>query len=418
MSVLDVTAVLVCLAAAFGLINARFLRLPPAIGLLAVTLIVSVVVKIVDQAAPGLGIGTTMRTVVEELHFETTLMEGMLGFLLFAGSLHVDFAALREHKIVIALLATAGVVLSTFLIGLGFHWISGEAIAIALVFGALISPTDPVAVLGILKTAGAPRSLETKITGESLFNDGVGVVVFLILAGIAFPAGGQDAEVGVSDVVKLFAVEALGGAALGLATSWIVWQLTRRVDDYGLEVLLTVALVMGTYSLASALHMSGPIAVVVAGLLIGHLGLPEGMSEKTREHVTKFWHLIDELLNAVLFLMIGLELFAVDWSDPSYVLVGLAAIPLALLARFVAISAMFRLLAHRETFPPGTRFVMTWGGLRGGISVALVLSLPAGEHRELLLAATYVVVVFSILVQGLTLGRVVRAAVGRAPGVG
>jgi CPA1 family monovalent cation:H+ antiporter len=424
MNVLDIAAVLVCLAAVFGLINEHFLKLPNAIGLLGVTLAFSVVVKVLDFAVPSLGIGDTARAMVEGVHFDTTLMQGMLGFLLFAGALHVDFESLKRQRVVVTILATGGVLFCTFAIGTGFWLITGVPFTVALVFGALISPTDPVAVLGILKTAGVPHALETKIAGESLFNDGIGVVVFLVVSAIAFPelAGGHGADGGagiaalaaeggsltVADVAELFVVEAVGGAILGLVASWIVWQLTRKVDDYGLEVLLTLALVMGSYALASHLHMSGPIAVVVAGLLIGHKGLPEGMSEKTREHVTKFWHLADELLNAILFLMLGLELFVIEWANTANVVAGLAAIPLVLLARWIAVSVPLRLLQGSHDFAPGSATVLTWGGLRGGISVALVLSLPASESKPLLLAATYIVVVFSILVQGLTLGRVAK----------
>lgn len=418
MNVLDIATILVCLAAAFGLLNEHFLRLPNAIGLLAVTLVFSVVVKALDFAAPGLGIGDVARGMVEGVDFEQTLMEGMLGFLLFAGALHVDFQALREQRWVVAMLASIGVLVCTFVIGFGFWVVTGVPFTVALVFGALISPTDPVAVLGILKTAGVPHALETKIAGESLFNDGIGVVVFLIVAAIAFPTGighgGGEGTIGPAEVVELFLVEAVGGAVLGLVASWVVWQLTRRVDDYGLEVLLTLALVMGSYSLASALHMSGPIAVVVAGLLIGHKGLPEGMSEKTREHVTKFWHLLDELLNAILFLMLGLELFVVDWASTTNITAGLIAIPMVLAARWLAVSIPLTVLGRSHDFVPGSSIVMTWGGLRGGISVALVLSLPASEYKPLLLTATYIVVVFSILVQGLTLGRVAKRALPAA----
>ncbi|MBK8978964.1 MAG: sodium:proton antiporter [Planctomycetes bacterium] len=421
MNALDLAALLVVLAAAFGLVNEHLLRLPNAIGLLAVTLIASLAVKLLHFAVPSLGIGESAQRIVAGIDFHDTLMQGMLGFLLFAGALHVDFGAMKQHRSIIATLATVGVVISTFVVGIGFHLLTGMPFEVALVFGALISPTDPVAVLGILKTAGAPHSLETKIAGESLFNDGVGVVVFLITAAIAFPAaahGGGDAHpIGFGAVAELFLVEAVGGAALGLAAGWLVWQLTRRVDDYGLEVLLTLALVMGSYSLATALHTSGPIAIVVAGLLIGHKGLPEGMSERTQQYVTKFWHLIDELLNAVLFLLIGLELLVIDWTAGGALWNAVAAIPLALAARWVAVAGPLAVLPAARGITAGSRTVMTWGGLRGGISVALALSLPASEHKEQILAATYVVVVFSILVQGLTLARVVRAVVPASAGV-
>ena len=433
MSVIDIAAVLVCLAAVFGLVNEHLLRLPNAIGLLAVTLGFSIVVKVIDACAPSLGIGEAARSMVSTVDFEETLMHGMLGFLLFAGALHVDFASLRRQQLPIAILATTGVLICTFVIGTGFWLATGVPFTVALVFGALISPTDPVAVLGILKTTGVPHALETKIAGESLFNDGIGVVVFLIVAGIAFPSlahghggdggtgfvtmldqGSEHAAVSITDILSLFGREAVGGAVLGLGASWLVWQLTRRVDDYGLEVLLTLALVMGTYSLASALHMSGPIAVVVAGLLIGHKGLPEGMSAKTAEHVTKFWHLVDELLNAVLFLILGLELFVIDWANTANITAGLIAIPLVLGARLLAIWGPTTLMRGVHDFVPGTVAILTWGGLRGGISVALVLSLPESEYRPLLLAATYIVVIFSILVQGLTLGAVTKRALGPA----
>jgi CPA1 family monovalent cation:H+ antiporter len=303
-------------------------------------------------------------------------------------------------------MATFGVVLSTFVVGVGFWWLTGVPILVALVFGSLISPTDPVAVMGILKTVTVPKSLETKIAGESLFNDGIGVVVFLVLVALAFPVAGAP-ELTWVDVVKLLLVEAVGGAVLGLATGWLAFRMLRKIDDYTLEVIITLALVMGGYALAGAIHVSGPITVVVAGLLIGNTGVRLAMSEKTAGHVRTFWHLVDEILNAVLFLLIGVEVFAIStaWQDLS---IALIVIPLVLLARTLAVALPMGVLRLRRQFTPGALPVMVWGGLRGGISVALVLSLPAGPDKPLLLTVTYVVVIFSIVVQGLTVRQVIQ----------
>ncbi|MGQ9371641.1 cation:proton antiporter [Azospirillum sp. A39] len=417
MSPLDTIALLLGLAAAFGLVNYHWLRLPATIGLVLIALAASLAVMALDALFPGLTIADDVRRLVAGIDFYATVMDGMLSFLLFAGALHVDFHDLASRKWTIGILASVGVLISTAVVGLGMHWIAGLPLAAALVFGALISPTDPVAVLGILKTVRVPKSLEVKIAGESLFNDGVGVVVFLILTAIAFPSAGGDggaAPVGLLGALELFAVEALGGAALGAATGWIAYRLIRGVDEYTLEVIVTLALVVLTYAVAGRLHVSGPIAVVVAGLFIGNKGVRYGMSEETRAHLLPFWHLIDEILNAVLFLLIGMEVFAVAFAADHALAVALA-IPLVLLARFVAVSLPIRLLAVGRTFTPGVIPVMTWGGLRGGISVALALSLPAGEAKALILPATYAVVVFSIVVQGLTVKRAVRRFVREDP---
>jgi CPA1 family monovalent cation:H+ antiporter len=354
-----------------------------------------------------------VRREVLGIDFSEALLQGMLGFLLFAGALHVDFDALKDQKWVVVLMASLGVLISTVIVAAGFHVMTAIPFTIALVFGALISPTDPVAVLGLLKTVKVPKSLETKIAGESLFNDGVAYVVFLIVVAFAFAS--KDGEpMGALDALRLFVVEVGGGALLGGIFGWLVFQAMRRIDDYALEVLLTLALVMGSYALAHALHMSGPIAVVVAGLLIGHSGMKHGMSEKTRQHVDAFWRLIDEILNAVLFLLIGFEVFALSFAERDIKL-GLLCIPLVILARFVAVGIPMGLLRFRRTFTPGALPIMTWGGLRGGISVALVLSLPANPWQPLLLTATYMVVIFSIVVQGLTMERVVRRFLKEGP---
>ena len=406
MNMLDVAATLICLAAAFGILNRFLLRLPSTIGLVVIGLAASLVLIALDAVIPGFGLDDIVRREVLGIDFAEALLHGMLGFLLFAGALHVDFEALRDQKWAVASMASLGVLISTAIVALGFHLIAGVPFLIALVFGALISPTDPVAVLGLLKTVEVPHSLKTKIAGESLFNDGVAYVVFLIVSAIAF--GGTDAApVGAAEAGRLFVVEVGGGAVLGGAAGWLVFQAMRRIDDYALEVLLTLALVMGSYALATALHVSGPIAVVVAGLLIGHTGVKHGMSATTRDHVDAFWRLIDEILNAVLFLLIGLEVLALTFDTRS-LLIGLAGIPLVLIARFVSVGVPLGALRLRRSFTPGTVPIMTWGGLRGGISVALVLSLPPHPEKPLLLTVTYVIVIFSIVVQGLTMQRIVR----------
>lgn len=416
MNFLQITSLLIVLAGLFGAINYLVLKLPAAIGILVVALLASFGIMALDLALPALELADTVRGTVMGLEFSDALLEGMLGLLLFAGALHVKLSDLREQWRLVVLMATLGVGLSTVIAGVGFHWITGMPIMIALVFGALISPTDPVAVLGVLREANLRKSLETKIAGESLFNDGVGYVVFLVLVGIAFGSTGHGdhGETGVLEgAAILFVQEAVGGALLGLVLGWLTFRLMRRIDDYSLEVLLTLGLAFGGYELAVFLHVSAPIMAVCAGLLIGDIGTKHGMTEETRKYVDAFWKLIDEILNAVLFLMIGFEVFAVAF-DASYLVAGVMAIGLSLVARLVAVAVPVLVLRPFRTFPADVIPIMTWGGLKGGISVALALSLPDGEWKPLILTATYVVVIFSIIVQGLTVTRLANRF-GREP---
>jgi len=414
MSLLQITSLLIVLAGAFGAINYLYLKLPAAIGIMVVALVASLVVMGLDAVLPRFGIDDQLRLLISEIDFSEALLEGMLGLLLFAGALHVKLEDLRAEWKVVALMATIGVGLSTLIIGVGFSWITGMPLLIALVFGVIVTPTDPVAVLGVLRATNLPKSLETKIAGESLFNDGVGYVVFLVLVGLAFPHGGDHhGGGGLSDAAILFVQEAVGGAALGAALGWLTFRVMRHIDDPSLEVLLTLGLAFGGYELAIWLHVSAPIMAVIAGLLIGHTGPKGGMSEETRAHVDSFWTLIDEILNAVLFLLIGFEVFAVAFSG-DVLLTGAAAIALALLARLAAVAVPIFALSPFRAFSPGVIPIMTWGGLKGGISVALALSLPDSEWKPLILGATYMIVVFSIIVQGLSVARLAKR-VGREP---
>lgn len=414
----DLVAVLLGLAALFGYLNHLFLKLPHTIGLVVIALAVSFGVIAVDAALPGWGLGASVRHALERLDFTEALMTGLLSFLLFAGALHVDLSALADRKWAIGGMATVGVLISTALVGGGI-WMIFQALGVAvgfawcLVFGALISPTDPVAVLSILKRVRVPDSLQAKIAGESLFNDGVGVVVFTILVAIA--SGSAGADIGPAAAAALFLGEALGGAALGLAAGCIAFFAMRSLDEHNIEVIITLALVTVTYALARKLHVSGPIAVVVAGLLIGNHGARLAMSATTREHIHTFWSLVDEVLNSLLFMLIGFEVVAIS-GEARHIAAAFLALPLVLLSRFVAVAVPIRLLGLRRSFTKGAIPTLTWGGLRGGISVALALSLPASAEREVILTACYVVVIFSIIVQGLTMERLVRRVVGDRAG--
>jgi len=407
---LQIIALLVSLTALLSYANHRLLKLPTTIGVMLIALLVSL--ALIAAGAFGYDVRSWAEQVVGRIDFNQALMHGMLSFLLFAGALHVDLSQLAQQKLIVGTLATAGVLLSTVLVGSAMYVLlplAGFAVPYiwCLVFGALISPTDPIAVLGILKGARVPKSLELKVTGESLFNDGVGVVVFLVLLEIAT----RDVGISASAIALLFAVEAVGGLLLGLGLGALTYWMLKSVDNYQVEVLLTLALVMGGYALAAALHTSAPIAIVVAGLVIGNQGRSFAMSDTTREHLDTFWELIDEILNAVLFVLLGLEILVLSFRGETLA-AGLLTIPVVLLARWISVSLPVLAMRRWRSFTPGAVTVMTWGGLRGGISVALALSLPAsGEARELLIAMTYVVVVFSILVQGLSVGAVVRRAV-------
>ncbi len=406
MSLFEIIAILLTLAALFSYINCRTIKLPTTIGVMLIALLFSLGLIFLGKFIPETRQWAT--ELLTKIDFDETLLHGMLSFLLFAGALHVNINDLTNQYRVITGLATFGVLTSTFIVGTLTWLIINPLMGIKLsmlycyLFGALISPTDPIAVLGILKTSGIPSSLKTKIAGESLFNDGIGVVIFLILLSIA--TGGHEIESG--QIVLLFIQEAMGGAFFGFGTGYLTYYMLKKIDNYQVEVLITLALVTGGYALAEALHFSAPIAIVVAGLLIGNHGRQFAMSEMTREHLDKFWELIDEILNAVLFVLIGLEVMVISFSYSIFV-AGALAVLIVLAARFISVSVPILMLKKFRTFSPNVIKILTWGGLRGGISVALALSLPAGEQRQLILAITYCVVIFSILVQGLTIGKVV-----------
>jgi CPA1 family monovalent cation:H+ antiporter len=406
MKLFNILAILITLSAAFSYLNHRFIRLPNTIGLMVIALLVSL--GLIALGDLGIGLEKDAHRLLNSIDFDETLLHGMLSFLLFAGALHVNLADLARQKWIIGLLATVGVVGSTIIIGFISHWVLGALgiqlpLMYCLLFGALISPTDPIAVLGIVKKAGVPKSLETKITGESLLNDGVAVVVFLVLLKIT--TGPQEITAG--SVVGLFLKEAGGGAAFGLIIGAIAYWMLKSIDNCQVEVLITLALVTGGFALADRLHLSGPIAIVVAGLLVGNHGRLLAMSDLVREHLDTFWELVDEILNAVLFVLIGLEVLVLTFNGQFFI-ASILLIPLILLARFVCVGVPVVVLKTFRSFSPHAIKILTWGGLRGGISVALALSLPPGNHRDVILAITYTVVVFSIIVQGLTIGKLVR----------
>jgi len=408
MSIFSIIAVFITLAALAGYINYRYIRLPSTIGLMVIGLGMSLLVLLID--ALGIDLRTPAERFLGNINFSDALMQGMLSFLLFAGALKININDLAKEKWVVTALATVGVIISTFFIGTAMYFILkviglSMSYMYCLIFGALISPTDPVAVLAVLKSVGAPKKLETKIAGESLFNDGVGVVVFIVLVSLAAEGGGHGVSVG--EVLLLFVEEALGGVVFGVVIGYIAYRLLKKVDDHSVEVLLTLALVCGGYALAREINTSGPIAVVVAGLLIGNYGRALAMSEKTRDHLDKFWNLVDEILNAVLFVWIGFEMLVLAFGRDN-LFAGLLAIPVILLARLVSVSTVVHTFKYTQEFSERAITILTWGGLRGGISIALALSLSGGVERDLIVSITYIVVIFSILVQGLTIKPLVQ----------
>jgi CPA1 family monovalent cation:H+ antiporter len=405
----DLLALLLVLSAGLAVLNCHVLKLPMTVGLLVGAFAGTMGLLGLDAAFPAVGIRHAVQAIVGSIDFPNTLLRGFLAFLLFAGALQVNSADMFARKWTILALAGAGTVLSTVMTAGALLLVSrlfglGVPLAWCLVFGALISPTDPVSVLDVLRRVGVPPRLQAIFAGESLFNDGVAVVLFTTVLALAVPASGPAASV--AGVATLFLVEAVGGALVGLALGWTAFWVLRGVDDYNVELIISLALATGTYSLAGWLGTSGPIAVVAAGILIGNRGMDLAMSEVTRQHLRTFWLLVEEVLNALLFLLIGLEIVAID-LDGRTLLAMVAMIPLVLFIRWlsVAISAVPLNLRLRSF---GPLFILTWGGLRGGLSVAMALSLPDGPSKAPILTIAYGIVVFSIVVQGLTLAPLAR----------
>lgn len=403
-----IATILIFLSAIFGYINVRFLKLPNTIGLMIITILCTLIVIALSYIDPTLL--NFEKEMISKLDFRELLLDEMLSFLLFAGALHTNFNQLKVQRWPVLMFSTLGVLVSTFLIGISMFYILqlvGMQIGFiyCLLFGALISPTDPIAVLGILKKANVPKKLEAKIVGESLFNDGVGVVVFLTIFQIA--SFGVD-KIEVVEVLGLFGKEVLGGIFLGIILGWITYRLLKSIDDYDIEVIITVAAVMGGTVIAHKLHLSAPLAMVTAGLIVGNDTVRNSaMSETTERYVDKFWELIDILLNAVLFVLIGMEMLVLVVKG-EYIVAGLIAIPLILACRFLSLLIPINIFKKKLDFVPNTNVIMTWGGLRGGISIALALGLTNEMHRDLFLVITYIVVIFSIIVQGLTVGKLVK----------
>ncbi len=402
-----ITSILVLLSAIFGYFNTRYLKLPNTIGLTVITIVFTFgifALSFIDETLLN-----AERYIISQIDFKTVLLDIMLSFLLFAGALHTDLEKLKQQKWPVLVFATFGVMVSTFLVGISTYYLLGLIglsidFIYCLLFGALISPTDPIAVLGILKQAGAPKKLEIKIVGESLFNDGVGIVIFLTIYGLA---SGSSEGFSLLAVSKLFIQEVLGGIALGALLGWITYRMMRSINDYAIEVIITLAAVMIGTVLSQYLHFSAPLAMVVAGLIIGGVHVREkAMSKLTEGYVDKFWELLDILLNTILFVLIGMEILVLE-PKKEFVVAGLILIPVTLLCRYISLMAPISIFNKKLDFVPNTNIVMTWGGLRGAISIALALSLEESMHRNLFLVMTYIVVIFSIIAQGLTVEKLV-----------
>lgn len=406
MEIFHLFSALISISAIFAYINFRYLKLPNAIGLMLVSLVFSLLLLLSGSFFAPLKILISEQ--LEQISFSELLLEVMLSFMLFAGAIHIKINDLKSEKLSILLFSTISVIISTFIVGFAaFYVLNFFEIQISLIscllFGALISPTDPIAVLSILKTAGIPKSLETKIAGESLFNDGVAVVVFMTILQLTKPG----ADLSLMSVTLLFGQEALGGIILGAAIGWLGYKLIASIDNYQVEVLITLAVVMGGYTLAHFVHVSGPLAMVVAGLITGNHGKSFGMSEITANYIDKFWELIDEILNALLFVLIGLELLIIQ-TNKTVLTVAFVFIGLVLLTRYISVYIPSLFIRLKEQITQRTLLIMTWGGLRGGISIALALSVPNDFSKDILVTITYVIVCFSILVQGMTIGKMVK----------
>jgi CPA1 family monovalent cation:H+ antiporter len=413
---LDIAAICLVVTALFAYLNHQFIRLPTAIGVMVIALGLSLCIVGLDSVGLDFGLREHEESFLRSIDFSAVLMQGMLSLLLFAGALHVDLSELKAYRWQVGALALIGTLASTLVVGFGISLVLpliGIELPLlyCLIFGALISPTDPIAVMGILKSAGAPKNLELVIAGESLFNDGVGVVIFALLVGMLGTTGTPTAGV----AIELLLREAGGGIVYGLVLGYVTYRLLKSVDQYQVEVMLTLAAVTGGYALATHLHVSGPLAMVVTGLMIGNNGRALAMSDTTRRYVDMFWELLDEMLNAVLFVLIGMEVLLITFNVP-LLLAGSAAVVVTLVARWITVGLPVGALCQYFRLPAGSGKVLTWGGLRGGISVALALSLPTGHERDVVLALTYCVVAFSILGQGLTIGKLVRRTLGGAGG--
>ena len=406
MDIFPILSLLIVLSAAFAYLNFRYLKLPNAIGLMLVSLLFSLAIIGVSFFVPSLK--NNVASLLNNINFSELLLEVMLSFMLFAGAIHIKFKDLKAEKLSIMLFSTLSVIISTFIIGYVSFWLLttfGLDVTLiqCLLFGALISPTDPIAVLSILKTAGVTKSLETKIAGESLFNDGVAVVVFITILQLAKP----NTDVSFLSILTVFGQEAIGGIILGGIVGWIGYKLIASIDSYNVEVLITLAVVMGGYSLAHYTHVSGPLAMVIAGLITGNQGKSLGMSDITAEYIDKFWELLDEILNALLFVLIGLELLVIK-SSQTVIIVALIMIVIVLITRYISVLIPSMFIRLKEEISQKTILILTWGRLRGGISIALALSIPNELGKDIWVTITYVIVCFSILVQGMSIGKMVN----------
>jgi len=403
MDLFHMISILIVLSAFFAYINFRLLKLPNSIGLMLVSLVFSLLILIAGNYFPSFKNAVVGQ--MKSINFSELLLEGMLSFMLFAGAIHIKYEDLKNEKVTILLFSTTSVIISTFIIGfssfylLNFFGLNVSLLS-TLLFGALISPTDPISVLSILKNVGISKSLETKIAGESLFNDGVAVVIFITVLKLAQ----TNVEIDMGSVLMLFGQEAIGGILLGILLGFTGYKLFVSIDNYQVEVLLTLAIVMGGYTIAHFINVSGPLAMVVAGLITGNHGKNLGMSAVTTEYVDKFWELIDVILNAILFVLIGLELLVIQ-ANQKILIIAAILIMITILTRYVSIWIPSITIRLKEKIARKTLLILTWGGLRGGISIALALSIQSELNRNIWVPITYIIVCFSILIQGLTIGR-------------